>query len=114
MPSGGIAHASFCPPDKPTDPNDRAGFSEKLRPYAEEDEFEKVLAMDEGMEFIDLIADDEEKEDEGEVGAPHDGIISSGSPNPCVVGRGVCMAYASSNSLVKVFVVIGVLASGLA
>jgi len=71
-----------------------------------------------GMAFTDLVAADEEKEKEGgdedEVAAPHDGTASSGSPSACVVGRGVCIEYASSNSLVKEFAITGVLASGLA
>jgi hypothetical protein len=119
VPSGGMLQPSICPTDELAVPNDSPGLSGKLKSCEEEVGFENGLIMDggDGIEFTDLVADDEakEKEDDDEVGAPHDGIVSSGSPSACIVGRGVCMAYASSNSLVKEFVVIGVvLASGLA
>jgi len=60
-PSGGMSHALFCSPEELADPNDRPGFSGKLRPCEEEDGLEKLLIMI-GMEFTDLVADDEESE----------------------------------------------------
>jgi hypothetical protein len=111
IPSGGIPHASFCPPEGATiapsaDPNDKPGLSGKPKPCKGEDEgFAKGLIIDD----FD-VADEEKAKDEenDEVGAPHEGTISSGSPSVFVVGRGVCVAYASSKSLLKEFVVIGV------
>ena len=115
-PSGGIPHASFCPPVGATiapsaDPNDKPGLSGKPKPCKEEEGFENGLTMD------DFVVADEEKEKDDEddgVGAPHEGTISSGRPRVCVVGRGVCMAYASSKSLLNEFAVVGVFANELA
>ena len=116
IPSGGRPHASFCPPEGATiapsaDPNDKPGLSEEPRPCTEDEGFKNGLIME------DFVVADEEKEnddEDDELGAPHEGTTSSGSPRVCVIGLGVCIAYASSNSLLNELVATGVLANELA
>jgi len=115
IPSGGIPHTSFCPPEGATialsaDPNDNPGLSEKPKPCTEDEGFKKGWIME------DLLVADDEKENDDvdeELGAPREGTTSSGSPRVCVIGLGVRMAYASSNSLLKELVATGILANEL-
>ena len=59
IPSGGIPHASFCPPEGATiapsaDPNDKPGLSEKPKPCTADEGFEK------GLIIKDFVVADEE------------------------------------------------------
>jgi len=64
-------------------------------------------------DFVVANKEKENDDEDEELGAPHEGATSSGGPRVCVIGLGVCMAYASSKSLLNKSVATGVLTKEL-